>query len=226
VGQKKYNPCQASYPHELRAPQLYDFLAVRATFAVRRVASLREVGEGVICRSSRLRFAASRLAAPRRLTAALAPAAPSDDTLTSLHRSVPARPSNARPLRILERLASRVYARITRARWSFRHAGRRREAPRAREELFLPELGRWGATRRNATIPSLGRREQVSSEGAAGASAAARPHGAASRKATLQARAPEEDTRARLTGENQIYATLGRRYTEKLTARRNPRARS
>jgi len=40
----------------------------------------------------------------------------------------------------------------------------------------------------------------VSSEGAAGASAAARRRGAASRKATLQARAPEEDTHARLTG--------------------------
>jgi hypothetical protein len=33
----------------------------------------------------------------------------------------------------------------------------------------------------------------MSSEGAAGASAAARRRGAASRKATLQARAPEED---------------------------------
>jgi hypothetical protein len=42
----------------------------------------------------------------------------------------------------------------------------------------------------------------MSSEGAAAASAAARPRGAASRKATLQARAPEGDIPARLTGED------------------------
>ena len=41
---------------------------------------------------------------------------------------------------------------------------------------------------------SMGRRRGVSSEAAAAASAAARRRGAASRKATLQARAPEEDT--------------------------------
>jgi len=41
----------------------------------------------------------------------------------------------------------------------------------------------------------------MSSEGAAAASAAARPHGAASRQAKRQARAPEEDILARLTGE-------------------------
>jgi hypothetical protein len=55
-------------------------------------------------------------------------------------------------------------------------------------------------------IPRVGRRTRVSSEGAAAASAATRRRGAASRKATLQARAPEEDTRDRLTGENQRYA--------------------
>ena len=42
----------------------------------------------------------------------------------------------------------------------------------------------------------------MSSEGAAGASAAARRRGAASRKAKLQARAPEEDILARLTGDD------------------------
>jgi hypothetical protein len=102
VGQKKYNPCQASYPHGLRAPQFYDFLAVRALFA-RRLVSLHGVGEDVICRSSRLRFAASRLAAPRRLTAALAPAAPSEDTLTSLHSIATARAINSAHCAILSR---------------------------------------------------------------------------------------------------------------------------
>jgi len=49
----------------------------------------------------------------------------------------------------------------------------------------------------------------ISSEGAAAASAAARRRGAASRKATLQARAPEEDIPARLTGETPtLRATL------------------
>jgi hypothetical protein len=43
---------------------------------------------------------------------------------------------------------------------------------------------------------STGREARVSSAGAAAASAAARRCGAASRKATLQARAPEEDTLA------------------------------
>jgi len=45
-------------------------------------------------------------------------------------------------------------------------------------------------------VTSLCREARVSSEGAAAASAAARRSGAASRKATLQARAPEEDTLA------------------------------
>jgi hypothetical protein len=31
VCQKKYNRCQASYPHALSSPQFYDFLAVRAS---------------------------------------------------------------------------------------------------------------------------------------------------------------------------------------------------
>jgi len=42
----------------------------------------------------------------------------------------------------------------------------------------------------------------MSSEGAAGASAAARRRGAASRQATLQARAPEGDILARLTADD------------------------
>ena len=41
----------------------------------------------------------------------------------------------------------------------------------------------------------------MSSEGAAGASAAVRRRGAASRKAKRQARAPEEDILAQLTGD-------------------------
>jgi hypothetical protein len=47
--------------------------------------------------------------------------------------------------------------------------------------------------KRRASERSRPGRRGVSSEGAAGASAAARRRGAASRKATLQARAPEED---------------------------------
>jgi hypothetical protein len=45
-------------------------------------------------------------------------------------------------------------------------------------------------------VESLYREARVSSEGAAGASAAARRRGSASRKAKLKARAPEEDTLA------------------------------
>ena len=52
------------------------------------------------------------------------------------------------------------------------------------------------STSSSGAVASLCREARVSSEGAAAASAAARRSGAASRKATLQARAPEEDTLA------------------------------
>jgi hypothetical protein len=82
-----------------------------ARCSVRWLASLYVVGEGVICRSSRLRFAASRLAAPRRLTAALAPAAPSEDTLTSQHSVATARAAEMRAPRISEPVGlTRPYA--------------------------------------------------------------------------------------------------------------------
>src|SRR4029077_7393748 len=75
------------------------------------------------------------------------------------------------------------------------------------ERVFLLTCGaRLGSQPTHYRDSRLGRRARVSSEGAAGASAAARRRGAANRKVTLQARAPEEDTRARLTGRKQSYA--------------------
>jgi hypothetical protein len=189
-----------------------------ARCSARRLASLRRVGEGVLCRSSRLRFAASRLAAPRRLTAALAPAAPSEDTLTSLHRSVPARPSEARTADLETRGLVRAGADSSRqaALFATPAGGAERRArasaravgceSRRREEFFFASVCTLGSRPTHCHDSPMGRRARVSSEGAAAASAATKRRGAASRKATLQARAPEEDTHARLTGKNQSRA--------------------
>jgi len=65
---------------------------------------------------------------------------------------------------------------------------------------------RRAGTRRPAQLRVCAGRRGVSSEGAAAASAAARRRGAASRKATLQARAPEEDTPRRPRAEMLIDA--------------------
>jgi hypothetical protein len=48
VCQKKYNRCQASYPHTLSSPQFYDFLAVRALFDALRRHLCTWVGEGAL----------------------------------------------------------------------------------------------------------------------------------------------------------------------------------
>ena len=162
-----------------------------------------------------------------------------------LRQKAPSPPSTDPYLRVRPKRALRISNAGARARrcgflapdGTFRHAGRRRRAPRAqaREQLAVKVDSERSSSHLRLHIGEPadalsrfpeGRRARVSSEGAAAASAAARPHGAASRKATLQARAPEEDTHARLTGKNQSHARHGRRHNEKLTAKRNPRARS
>jgi hypothetical protein len=143
---------------------------------------------------------ALRLATPRRLAAALAAAAPSEDIPTLLPTEIcngavartaasdrsqsplcGSAPSEARPVR------GNSPSPPVRTR------AKAREPPPPRPAANTAEaLGRTTADRARPLGLSPGRRG-MSSEGAAGASAAARPRGAASRKATLQARAPEGD---------------------------------
>jgi hypothetical protein len=151
-------------------------------------------------------FAASRLAAPRRLAAALAAAAPSEDIRRLPSRSLKSAPrcvllcgtARAAPLGGGELCEPSAIARNHAARCVC--AGKPSFARRA--------TARW---RENAVVVlriapplapvSMGRRAGVSSEGAAAASAATRRRGAASREAAKrQARAPEEDIPVRLIG--------------------------
>jgi hypothetical protein len=114
-----------------------------------------------------------RLAEPRRLTAALAAAAPSEDTLTSQRRSATAHASKPIPhpltLSRTRRASLGALPRIHLELWEARHRASN-DGRRINREV--------------------GRR---SSKGAAAASAAARRRDSASRQATLKARAPEED---------------------------------
>jgi hypothetical protein len=142
---------------------------------------------------------ALRLAAPRRLAAALAPAAPSEDILTLLPteirddatRSAARRAHRLVPRAVARRAKLGVPAQTCRA--SADACGTKDRNPAAPPTAIAAcAHGRTEAKLR-ALLRSQAGRRGMSSEGAAGASAAARPRGAASRKAKRQARAPKED---------------------------------
>ena len=158
---------------------------------------------------------ALRLAAPRGLAAALAAAAPSED--------IPRLPAWALKKRAFARPFVRAFQwqPATRFGWAavLRLVRVSRCAASLRGDAELRSaryraMGQtaWHSSRRFCAIAVrdlVGRRVGMCSEGAAAASAAARRRGAASRKAKLQARAPEENSPARLTGDAQKTMRYG-----------------